>query len=257
MTYVTTLVSLFPILEFLKSPSEIPLYNFLCLSTPTNLKTSRYSPHSLHQKQGRWISAFAVPLKRNEGRVGRLEGRKWKGGRKERKDLYTINLSGIVIARDTWNSKGRIPQTEKICGHGVGLGSVYVQSRWKVAPDKCSPLYPHWCLEWSSTSSECFTAHFKPKVSLPATLFAPRSRRAAMDVSNPGFTGSWHWEWSFRHSKQKSQCWLSRAAWYLFCLFVTSLCTSSLETFLGNSSPWDWCEIFHRLIGQWLRRKLC
>lgn len=61
--------------------------------------------------------------------MGRLERRKWKGERKERKDLYTINLSGIVIARDTWNSKGRIPQTEKISGHGVGLGSVYVQSR--------------------------------------------------------------------------------------------------------------------------------
>lgn len=44
----------------------------------------------------------------------RKEERRDLGGQGERKDLNARNISGIMFARGTWNSKGRIPQVENI-----------------------------------------------------------------------------------------------------------------------------------------------
>lgn len=61
--------------------------------------------------------------------MGRREGGREGGRQGRRKELSARNISGMVIARGTWNSKGRIPQAEKISGHGGILGSVYAQTR--------------------------------------------------------------------------------------------------------------------------------
>lgn len=99
MTYVTILVSLFPTLEFLQSPSEVPLYNLLCLSPPKTEKHLKIVTTFPAPKTGEVNKCIHCAAKNNEGRVGGLEGGKWKGGRKERKDVYTTNLAGVVIAR--------------------------------------------------------------------------------------------------------------------------------------------------------------
>lgn len=45
---------------------------------------------------------------------GRKEEQRDLGGQGGRKDLNARNISGIVVARGTWNSKGRVPQVEGI-----------------------------------------------------------------------------------------------------------------------------------------------
>lgn len=56
------------------------------------------------------MSVFTVLVERNEGRQ--------RGG-EEREELYARNASGIVIARGTCNSKGRIPWAKDISGQSL------------------------------------------------------------------------------------------------------------------------------------------
>lgn len=117
---------------------------------------------------------------------GRKEEEREVGRQGRRKDLNARNISGIVVARGTWNSKGRIPQAENI------LATELSEVQFMLRPGRKWPFFiltgalggPLPSLESSRPISNPRRGQqFLPMPT--TTVFAPSSRRAAMVASRP------------------------------------------------------------------------